>query len=791
MGGESMYTNEDNPGNLKTRISCFTVVSSILLSILSPLTVTGQVTENTAASVLEEIVVTARKREENLQDTPVAISAFSGEALEFRGVTKIDRLADFTPNLVLRASPTNAGVTNASAYIRGVGHNDFSPGVDPGVGVYVDGVYLGRSVGALLDTVDIDRIEVLRGPQGTLFGRNTIGGAINIHTKRPDDELGGSVDVRFGTDSRLNVRGTLNVPVSDELSTRFSIASLNQDGYVHRINDDNKDLGDDDTIVARFSARWVPSDALEVNFSGDYSRDRENGSAQVLTGVDPLATMVSLHNIFFDGTGTFNPFTCFGAANAANPNCYNEQWISTNRDSDYGEGESYANLDVWGGAITIDWDVQENFHVRSISSYRNSDGEFNIDRDSSPLLITNVHDLFEQEQYTQELQLLGNAFDNKLEWILGFYYFHEEGEDINPVEFSAVDLISGMEFESESWAVFGHGTYNLNDQLSVTVGFRYTEDDKEYSPNQTFTRLPLSPFGIFFPCLEPVLHNCEVGDLILPLGTTKVSANEFVPMANISYRWNDNLLTYFTYSEGFKSGGATQRIFPPEPSLPTFNPEFVESYEIGFKFEGWDDRLRMNIAAFYTDYKDLQLLVSGPPRIGAFIETAGEAEIKGVEVELSVRPADGWLISASAGYIDPEFTELAVNPDGTPRVPNITLDSRFEHISEWTGNAQMQKEIFLGEWGTLTPRVEWVYRTDYFTNDNNFNVPELFQDDYHLANISARWDFRNTGVSVTGGVDNAGDKNYRVTGSYQAGFGQYLEVFDRGRQWYVNLNYSF
>ena len=226
-----MFTYEYYPGNSIPRISCIAVVYLICLSIFFPYTVIGQETGNDGY-VLEEIVVTARKREENLQDTPVAISAFSGDALEFRGVTKIDRLADFTPNLVLKASPTNAGVTNASAYIRGVGHNDFSPGVDPGVGVYVDGVYLGRSVGALLDTVDIDRIEVLRGPQGTLFGRNTIGGAINIHTKRPDEELGGSVDVRFGTDSRINVLGSLNVPVSDELFTRFSIATLNQDGYV-------------------------------------------------------------------------------------------------------------------------------------------------------------------------------------------------------------------------------------------------------------------------------------------------------------------------------------------------------------------------------------------------------------------------------------------------------------------------------------------------------------------------------------------------------------------------------
>ncbi len=236
---------------------------------------------------IEEIVVTARKREESLQDTPIAVSAFTGEGLEIRGVTDLSSLDNFSPNLVLNRSPSNSGVTNAAVYIRGIGQNDFVPVIDPGVGIYVDGVYLGRSVGAVLDLVDVERVEVLRGPQGTLFGKNTIGGAVSLTSKRPTEEFGGKVGVKLGTDDRLNLHATLNMPLSETFLTRVSVASFKQDGYVHRVFD-GKDLGDDDTIAGRLSALWLVNDDVEVSFAFDYSKDDENGPALVLTGIQPL-----------------------------------------------------------------------------------------------------------------------------------------------------------------------------------------------------------------------------------------------------------------------------------------------------------------------------------------------------------------------------------------------------------------------------------------------------------------------------------------------------------------------
>ena len=278
-------------------------------------------------------------------------------------------------------------------------------------------------------------------------------------------------------------------------------------------------------------------------------------------------------------------------------------------------------------------------------------------------------------------------------------------------------------------------------------------------------------------------------------------------MVNLSYRWNESLMTYFTYSEGFKSGGYTQRIFPPEASTPSFDPEFVKSYEGGFKFDGWNDRLRFNVAVFFTDYTDLQLLVADPSRLGPFVSNAGDAEVVGVELEMLLNPAQGWYITGSAGMTDIDRTALGGGVQG------LTLDSPFQHISKWTANAQIYKEFAIGDLGYLTPRFEWSYRTDWGTNSNNvprlgddvlpggpfagvplsFGVPNpaLEEDDLHLLNASVRWDVRNSGLSVSGGVDNLTDEEYTTFANYQDGFGFTQQTFDRGRQWYIQAGYEF
>lgn len=789
-------------------------------------------------AVLEEVVVTARKREESLMDAPVAVSAFSGEALDLKGVTDIERLDEFTPNLVLNRSPTNSGVTSAAVYIRGVGQNDYVPVIDPGVGIYVDGVYLGRTVGAVLDLIDVERVEILRGPQGTLFGRNTIGGAITLTTRKPDGEFGGKVDVKFGTDDLFHVRGTVNVPLTDTLFTRFSVASFNQDGYVTRASD-GLDLGDDDTVAARAAARWLPSDDLEFNLSFDISRDRENGPPLLNTGIQPLnlglfnpggaPSMVLAQNTIvaqaatpggiFPGNGPyfdpaapfpFNPLACFTPGPDANPQCYNTQYIDDgSRDTTPATGPTYADLDTWGVALTVDWHAGAGLTVKSISAYRSQDGDFAVDTDGSPLTMGHVFDAYDQDQFSQELQLLGTALDDRLDWIAGVYYFHEDGALINAVDFTSIQLQSGGEFEFDSWAAFAQGTWHATDRLDLTAGLRYTEDTRDFRPDQYITGLPIGPLpGVNCPPDVAAAPPCMVGDRILPYEKVTQKTDETVPMLNIAWHWNDDLMTYATYAEGFKSGGFTPRVFPPEPSLPAFDPEYVKSYELGLKYTGREGRLRLSAAAYFTDYTDLQLLVADPSRLGPYVSNAGDAEIKGFELELAAVLPAGWFVTATVGLTDPKRTALAGDVEG------LTLDSRFEHISRWTAGAQVYREFTIGGWGRLTPRVEWSYRSEYGTNSNNvprdhvpvgppgtplagvplsFGIPnpELLQDDLHLLNASLRWDARESGLAVTAGVDNITDEEYRIFGSYEDNFGWTTEAFDRGRQWYVRVGYAF
>ena len=781
-----------------------------------------------SSALLEEIVVTARKREENLQDAPIAVSAFTGDALDFRGVTEIGKLDQFVPNLVLNESTTYSNVSNAAVYIRGIGQNDFTPVIDPGVGIYVDGVYLGRSVGAVLDIVDVDRIEVLRGPQGTLFGRNTIGGAISLSSKKPDEEFGGKVDVKYGTDDRFNVRGTVNIPFGDKFFARLSAATFLQDGYVTRVVD-GKDLGDQDVVALRGALRWLPTNNLDINWSVDYSRERENGNPFVLAGIQPLNVGIltgggpsmtlaantlaaqlatggppsvlggEFFNVLHPSGFPFQFLACFSPQNANNPVCFNQQYIDNgDKKLNYSSDPSYQKLDVWGTGLTVDWQINEKLKVKSISSMRGFEGDFEGDQDGSPIRVSYLIDIYQHEQFSQELQLLGTSFADRLDWIVGGYYFEEDGKNINPVRFSQVYLQSGGHYDADSWALFAQGTWHFTDQLDLTFGLRYTEDTRNYLPDQYIEVLPIGPLPI---------PGTNIGDRPLPYEWTSSGTSELVPMVNMSYRWNESLMTYITYSEGFKSGGYTQRIFPPEASTPSFDPEFVKSYEGGFKFDGWNDRLRFNVAVFFTDYTDLQLLVADPSRLGPFVSNAGDAEVVGVELEMLLNPAQGLFITGSAGMTDIDRTALGGGVQG------LTLDSPFQHVSKWTANAQIYKEFAIGDLGYLTPRFEWSYRTDWGTNSNNvprvgddvlpggpfagvplsFGVPNpvLEEDDLHLLNASVRWDVRNSGLSVSGGVDNLTDEEYTVFANYQDGFGFTQQTFHRGREWYIQAGYEF
>lgn len=786
--------------------------NSIVAALVIALAVPVQAQESSSGinSLLEEVTVTARKREEGLQDTPIAVSAFSGESLDARGIDSIGDLDSITPNMEFRNINTNGGGgSNASIYIRGVGQTDFVPSADPGVGVYVDGVYIARSIGSVLDLIDIDRVEVLRGPQGTLFGRNTTGGAVSIHTQKPDEEFRAKLKVRVGRYDNLDVIGKVNGALTDNVFGNVTLASLNQDGYI--VNPDTGlDVGDTEKMAGRAALRWVVSDDLEFNFSGDYTQIRENGQATV-SSRDPNRVI-----LLEPGSGGFNhnfltgplgppinnpgapPFTrtrntCDGVPGTpttlagTDPSCANASTVGLGTNNS--TLPTYFDADIWGVSGTIDWNITDNISIKSITAYRDLESEFSHDGDASPFLLSWVRDFYHQDQFSQEIQIQGVAFDDRLQWIIGGYYFQEDGLNYNPVDFANIDIESGGFFDHDSIAGFAQGTFDVTDKLHITMGIRYTKDTKDFTVEDfTFT----GTAGITTPGQFVQLQSAQptfappgfVVRLVTP-DTYTLKADDWTPMANISYDWNDELMTYFTYSEGFKSGGVQQRIAGPVGFAPTYDPEFVESYEVGFKYNNDDANFVLNVAAFYVDYSDIQLETIDPNGgIAPQLQNSGIGEVIGFEVETRWSPVDTWFVEGALGYLDTEITEADATQVGGP-----AEGDRFPFVSKWSGAVAVIKEVGLGDMGTLIPRVDYSYRTKVlFSPDNN---PRNVQKSYGLMNASVAWFSADDKYSLDFRVNNIFDTYYLNYTDQSPSSATQLDLPAIDRAWYLTGEVRF
>lgn len=734
------------------------------------------------SEMLEEVVVTARKREEGLQDAPLSVSAFSGDSLEVRGLTNIAEVGSITPNLTFQNNPQSGGSSSvATVYIRGVGQRDFLGTIDNGVGFYIDDVYIARTVGATVDLLDVERVEILRGPQGTLFGRNNVGGAIALHTKKPTETMEGYVSATLGTDNQRKIRASVNLPISDKLLSNFSAMWGEQDGYVDRPA--GGDLGDDDVTSLRGNLLWLPTDSVEISFSADYSNEEENGPAFVLVDVDEVGQFGNGFPGFYNnvtagatcGYATFGPFR-------AHPSCYNDQWVG---DDNLGTAPTYSDTEVWGVKLGVKWDISDTLTFKSITAHRDLDAEFARDSDASPLTVVHFYDLFEAEQFSQEFQLLGTAFDGKLDWITGLYYFDEDGFNQNVLAFAIANFDSRNDFTSESEAAFAQATYHATDQLHITLGVRYTDEEKSFDPDQ---RVISSNIGV------------PAGTLILPLGKNTRSTQETTPMVNISYDVSEDLMVYATYSEGFRSGGYVQRIFPPRPDVVDFDPEFVESYEVGFKYSNDSGSFSLNGAAFFMDYEDIQVRV--PKGVAQTEDNVGKAEISGVELELKWQPAASWFVEAGVGYTNAKFTEIDIDIASIPRNPDgsLTVDlsnpfaviqegNEFDHVPEWSVNASLAREIDLGDSGSLLVRVSGNYHSGYFNDP--LNVPQLKTPELDLWDLTFVWSSPSETYSVNAGIKNLTDEDYLAAGFFNPTIGNIENIFDRGRQWYVTGRFNF
>jgi len=739
----------------------------------------------------DEIIVTARKREERIQDAPLAITAFSAQMLEDRNISSVADLGRYVPNVSISASANGGGgSSNPQIFIRGVGQNDFIITTDPGVGIYIDGVYYARSTGGVLDLLDVERVEVLRGPQGTLFGRNTIGGALSLISRRPTDEFSGRAEVAYGSFDRTEIEGSLNIPISPNLASSVSAAYRRADGFQENVVT-GEDLGDVDAFSGRANFLFEPTPELSLFFSADVTSERENSAAAVMLEFDPGAPLAALwQGLVGTPAGVISPV-------------YLEP-LDDDDLQDRSTGPNRSDLDLWGVSLTADWQPGE-VALKSITAYRELTANFANDQDNSEVDYNATNNVVDQSQFSQELQVLGSSFDDRMDWIVGLYYFREQATDRNSVRiaqglYNALEGLPGAfiplapgavcpgdpfcaggagnplnaqldiefnalnEIETRSYAAFTNASFQLTEEWSISGGLRYTSEEKDYFTDQVRINA-----GV--PLIPPTAAAAEFDALTYRFG--------------LEYQPSADLLVYASVSTGFKSGGFNGRP-TTVAEIDSFDPEEATSYELGVKSDWFGRRLRLNLAAFLNQYSDIQLSSISADSGGNLItvtENAGEAELKGLELEMTALLTDSLTFSAAIGYIDAEFTRL--NPGAT-----ISLDTRFVRTPEWTGSAGLSYERNLASGAEVMARVDWSYRSEV-ANDVP-NTASLIDGDLNLVTARASYQFANSPYEIAIFGSNLLDERYIESGFSAIGSVGVVEgVVGRPREIGVSVSMRF
>lgn len=770
-----------------------------------------------SAASLEEIIVTAQKREQSLQDVPIAIQAFGGESLQEKGLGNIAEIAGLAPNVELDTTSAFSGSTQVlGAFIRGIGQSDFAFNLEPGVGVYVDGVYYSRAVGSVVDLLDLERVEILKGPQGSLFGRNTIGGALNVVTKRPGHEFDYRGEVTVGRYNRTDIKGALDIPlIEDKLYSQISFSSKSRDGYHQRIpfpstsaiisdtgnfagsgNEEfNSEQGDENNQTVRAKLLWE-TDNVDFLLTADYSNADEAAAPNTLLATFPNAPDPAngLLGFFYNlcvsiPVGVAPPFcganraligTPLGGVNVdADPNndrlIYSDQFITGDIDTTYGTGANFSKLETQGLSGVLDWSIADDLDLKSITAYRELETSFGGDIDGSPLAINDTSFFMSQEQYSQEFQLLGTSFDGALEWVLGAYYFHEEGDLVDYPVFGEglVQILGPNEFDNDAYALFGHASYDLSDNWALTVGLRYTKEDKEFEGRQR----DLNAFASFIGLPIEAFPDQADPTLYFPPGVNTQSFTNVSPKVALDYRLNDSALIYASVSEGFKSGGWTTRATLPILEAPAFDEEEATAYELGLKMDG--DNYRINSALFFTDYENLQITVQRG--LSPFFENAGESEIKGLEVDFEWLPTDYLSLAGAFGYIDAEYTSLEA---GTA----LALDFDFLNTPEKSASLSANYAVPLESGAEVDLLVDFSYHSNQ-ANDAE-NTPLLYSGTVNTVNSALTYRNADDTWGLTLGVKNLTDERFIVSGFRQPGAGVIDGNYSRPREWYLTLKFN-
>lgn len=735
------------------------------------------------AGALEQITVTARKIEENLQQTPVAITALTGGALEERQVFNSNVLDQVVPNLQFADNAPLAGNNSSSqVFIRGIGQTDPTSTVDPGVGLYIDDVYIGNAVGATMTLRDIASVQVVRGPQGTLFGRNTIGGAILMTTTAPADEFGGTVRIGGGSDNLYDGFVAVDAPITDALKTRFSVGMRQRDGYVTR--PDGTDLGDTDTYTILGKAVWKPSDGFSATAAFDYTEADENGSPLVFAAINESQTFPRVASLDAGCPGLTDVAPPAGLPDQAtvpmiaDPRCANDlQARGPFRNN--GSLPLSSTLRNRGGSLNLAFDLSSTLTLKSISAYRDTRWTGVRDADNTPLTILHTMYDVEGDQLSQELQLMYQT--EMLTGVVGLYYFEQSSDDIVTVELNTP--APGIQRDSDnnkvdnsSWAAFTQWTYSLSERWSFTGGARYTRDKKNAFPDQYLLSNPT--------------------DKQVPAQWYRETFDSLTPSGSIAFHWTDDAMLYFSYAEGFKGGGWNSHFNAKlteqeRAALHKFDQEEARTFELGAKLELMDT-VRLNVAVFTSDYADMQVTYRGPAPNGVapFLTNAGEASIDGAEVELTWAPTPDWTVEASAGYLDATIDSLANIPLAV--LPAELREGNFLPFApEWQAHVGLAYAAHVGSL-TIQPRVDASYQArTFFDATNTREIAQL--DD--VTTVNATVQLRPTGAAwkVTVGVNNATDEIYPIAGNSSLTTGSgYAEIaYARPREYFAQLQYDF
>jgi iron complex outermembrane receptor protein len=709
-----------------------------------------------ATASLEPIVVTAQRREENLQTVPVAVTVFSESQLQQHQIADIGTLTTVVPNMMFGPGydPTDIVIG-----IRGISETIPTLGVDPAVGVYVDGIYYDLTQGVNTGFVDMERVEVLRGPQGTLFGRNTIGGALNITTNKPTDSLTGSATVTYGNYNDKEATGVINLPISDQLATRLVYQHVQHDGYAYdaflkQPLDDGKQNYVRDTIA------YHPNNAWSFIFSGDYFKYTSHSTMQKM----------DYYNTNDGGLNAYLPYA------AGHPGDLLTNYLGGNFYTNYAGINPLTSVKKYSFTNTIAGELNDDITLKFLTGYANLDRHEGTDIDGSPYgVIDIIAAPLNASQFSQEVQLLGDAADKRLKWIGGLYYFQLSGRQTDVLNFFepiGIQNYLQQSTQNHSYAAYGQLTYEIVSALRLTGGVRYTKDDRtaeNYDHANSYAgAFAYCEMSLVVPAVTPA--DCHLSG--------KASFSYWPWTIGVEYEANQNVFLYAKVSKSFRSGGFAQSA--PEPpaapvsTLPYFNPENVLSYEVGSKLELFDHALRFNTALFRASYNDIQQTFNIATSTGtvSVTQNVGEARYLGAEFEVSAL-IEKLSLNASLGLIDPEFTN---GPEFSPIKYPVTNVSR----KTFALSASYPVELGFGRL-TVTGDYDWRSRMYYFApvlgaqaqkiSDPAAESASVAQNDFGLFN--ARADLKLTGYPLTLSLwgRNLTDQQYRarVTSLVQGG----------------------